>query len=164
MSVGVSVVSGGSTPKASAADSPPPRHDDPWSYEEYHIIGDQWQRKTGHNAMEWADQSHRPCLTNESQRFPDNDSNPHHAYDSAMGGALLCGGTCYHSAAGKTSTLFTGVELECAQAFVDGARSVPLEFQRGQYHHRPELEGPDCIRAYDRTLPDGRAHVVKIRP
>jgi hypothetical protein len=80
------------------------------------------------------------------------------------GAALLCAGSCFHSQAGKTSTLFTGTELECARAWVEGVRSVPLEFQAGTYQHLANLEGPDCIRAYSRRLPDGREHVIRIRP
>jgi hypothetical protein len=40
---------------------------------------------------------------------------------------------------------------------------ILLEFQAGVYHHRTDLEGPGILRAYDRQLPDGRAHVVLIR-
>lgn len=145
------------------ADARPPFHDNPWDYELYHIIGNEWQRKVGHNSMEWADQSGRPCITNETQRYLDRDSNLIHAYDAAAGASLLCAGGCYHSQRGKTSQLWDGLELECAQAWCDGAHSVPLEFQAGVYHHRTELEGPGIIRAYDRQLPDGRAYIVEIR-
>ena len=150
---------------SNGADSVPPRHDDPWNYEEYHTNGlPEFQRKSGHNSMEWADQSGRPCLANENTRFPDQDGNIIHAYDAAMGGALLCAGSCFHSVSGKTSVPFSGIELDCARWWVDGARSVPLEFQAGQYRHLTELEGPDCIRAYSRRLADGREHVIRIRP
>jgi hypothetical protein len=150
---------------SNGADSIPPRHDNPWDFEAYHTNDlSEFQRKVGHNAMEWADQSGRPCLSNENTRFPDKDGNIIHAYDAAMGGALLCAGSCFHSVSGKSSVPFTGLELDCARWWVDGARSVPLEFQAGQYRHLTELEGPDCIRAYSRRLADGREHVVRIRP
>jgi hypothetical protein len=150
---------------SNGADSVPPRHDAPWDYELYHTNDlDEFQRKVGHNAMEWADQSGRPCLSNENTRYVDRDRSATHAYDAAMGAALLCAGSCFHSQAGKTSTLFTGTELDCARAWVEGVRSVPLEFQAGAYQHLQNLEGPDCIRAYSRRLPDGREHVIKIRP
>jgi hypothetical protein len=150
---------------SNGADSVPPRHDAPWDEELYHTNDlPEWWRKTGHNAMEWADQSGRPCRTNENTRFPDNDQSEAHAYDAAMGAALLCAGSCFHSQGGKTSVLFRDRELTCAHAWVDGARSVPLEFQAGAYQHLQNLEGPDCIRAYSRRLPDGREHVIKIRP
>jgi hypothetical protein len=59
---------------SNGADSVPPRHDAPWDYELYHTNDlDEWHRKTGHNAMEWADQSGRPCLSNENTRFIDRD-------------------------------------------------------------------------------------------
>ena len=149
---------------SNGADQMPPRP--PWDYELYHTNDlDEFQRKVGHNAMEWADQSGTPCMSNENTRYPDRDSNAVHAYDAAMGGALLCAGSCYHSTSGKFSTRFAdGPELECARAWVAGARSVPLEFQRGAYRHRDDLEGPECIRAYTRTLSDGRAHLIRIRP
>lgn len=146
------------------ADAPPPFHSAPWDYELYHILGHEWQRKVGHNAFEWAAESNRPCMTNETQRYEDNDTSIEHAYDAAAGASLLCAGACFHSQQGKLSQLFTGRTLEAAQAWCDGARSVPLEFQPGTYRHRTELEGPNCIRAYSRTLPDGREAIVRIRP
>jgi hypothetical protein len=150
---------------SNGADSKPPRHDAPWDYELYHSNGlDQWQRKVGHNAMEWADQSRRPCVSNENTRYADQDSSEIHAEDGAENGALLCAGSCYHSTQGKYSRLFTGLELAGASAWVRGARKVPLEFQRGQYSHPVELEGPNCIRAHRRRLPDGRDYVSLVRP
>lgn len=119
-------------------------------YEEYHIIGGEWQRKPGHNSMEWADVHGSRVLAGETQRFTDNDSNPQHAYDAAAGATLLCMGACFHSQAGKVSTLWTGRELECAQAWVNGAKSVPLGCQVGGYAHRGDLEGGNVIRAYQR--------------
>ncbi len=144
----------------------PPHHDDPWDYELYHTNDlSEWQRKVGHNAMEKvANASGKPCVSNENTRFIDNDASLAHAYDAAAGAALLCAGACYHSQAGKTSTLWADAELDCARQWVAGARSVPLEYQAGEYHHRPELEPPNYIRVYDRTLPDGRQHIVTIRP
>jgi hypothetical protein len=76
---------------------------------------------------------------------------------------LLCAGSCYHSVRGKSSELWDGVELECAEAWVDGAKMIPLDFHTGQYHHRTDLETPGIIRAYDRTISDGRQCVVTIR-
>jgi hypothetical protein len=149
---------------SNGADSVPPHHDDPWDYELYHTNNlDQFQRKVGHNAMEWADQSGRPCMSNENTRYADGDSSPVHAYDAAMGAALLCAGSCYHSNQGKRSELYTGDELVCAEAWVAGAKSVPLEFQDGRYVHVQERERGDVIRAYDRVLADGRRHSINIR-
>ena len=150
---------------SNGADGVPPRHDDPWSYECYHTNDlNEFQRKVGHNAFEFADQSRKPCISNENTRYPDRDSSTTHAYDAAMGGALLSAGSCWHSQSGKSSTLFTGIELDCAKAWVAGAKSVPLEFQVGSYQHLQNLEGPDCIRAYSRRLDDGREHIIRIRP
>lgn len=148
---------------SNGADSPPPTP--VWDYALYHSNGlDQWQRKVGHNAMEWADTYHVPAMSNENTRYPDQDSSDVHAEDAAAGSALLCAGACFHSQSGKLSVPFDATEFRCAVAWVRGAESVPLEFQRGVYAHRPDLEGPDCIRAYTRTLLDGRSHLVKIRP
>ena len=145
------------------ADGMPPRP--PWDYELYHTNGLlEWWRKTGHNAMELGAETNKPCMSNENTRYPDQDASLTHAYDAAAGAALLCAGACYHSASGKLSTLWAGTELAAAQAWVDGARSVPLEFQRGVYGHRTDLEGPNCIRAYEKRLSDGRSYVVLIRP
>lgn len=143
------------------ADSPPPGPT--WDYLAYHTNDlSEWQRKVGHNAMEWADQHNAPCVSNENTRFPDRDANQNHAYDAARGGALLCAGSCFHSQSGKFSTLFTGQELVCAGAWASGAKSVPLGFQRGTYRHRQDLESPDVIRVYSRTL-DGAEYIVQIR-
>jgi len=136
----------------------------PWGFSSYHTNDlPEWPRKVGHNAMEIADRYGIPVTANENQRFPDKDSTPTHAYDAARAAALLCAGSCYHSARGKSSQLWTGVELDCAVAWALGARSVPLEFQRGAYRHRTELERPDLLRVYSRTLPDGREYIVEVR-
>ena len=147
---------------SNGADSPPPTP--VWDYVLYHTNGlDQWQRKTGHNAMEWGDVHHCPAMSNENTRYPDNDSNLFHAEDAAEGAALLCAGACFHSQSGKFSRLFDDVEFEAAASWVHGAESVPLEFQQGRYLHRSELESDEYVRAYERRLPDGRGHVVLIR-
>ncbi len=145
------------------ADHEPPRPT--WDYELYHSNGlSEWWRKTGHNAMELADESGVPAWANENTRFPDDDDNPAHAYDAARAAALLCAGSCFHSVNGKSSRLWEGRELECATAWAEGARSVPLEFRTGRYLHRTDLEGADCLRAYERRLADGRVYIVRIRP
>lgn len=148
---------------SNGSDMPPPSPD--WDYCLFHTNDlPEWHRKTGHHGMETADIRGVPCITNENTRFDDRDSSTTHAYDAAAGAALLCAGACFHSVHGKLSELFTGRELECAEAWVQGAKSVPLEFQPGVYQRHDDLVGPDCIRAYSRTLPDGRSHLVKIRP
>ena len=120
-----------------------------WDYGEYHTNGlFQWWRKAGHNAMELSDD--HPMLAGENTRFPDKDDSPLHAFDAAAGAALLCAGSCFHSVRGKNSTLWSGRELECAQAWADGARSVSLDCQRGGYRHRIDLEGPGTLRVYQR--------------
>ena len=133
----------------------------PWSYQTMHFNdAPEWPRKVGHNAMEiWSG----PTLANENTRFPDKCSRPELAYDAAAGAALLCAGSCFHSVRGKTSDLWDGLELICAQEWVAGASSVPLLFQHGQYRHRQELETTDLLRVYSRRLADGREHVVTIR-
>ena len=141
-----------------------PAPEDSWDLLEYHTNDlDEWWRKAGHNAFELASSYGHPCIANENTRFPDRDGNTTHAFDAAAGAALLCAGACFHSVHGKTSELWDGRELECAIAWAAGARSVPLEFQTGQYHHRKDLEGPGILRAYDRTLPAGQSFVVEIR-
>lgn len=149
---------------SNGADSPPPQP--VWDYGLYHSNGlSEWQRKCAHNPMlDVADLYDIVGMANENTRYPDQDASDTHAYDAAAGAALLHGGACFHSQGGKFSRLFDAVEFRCAVAWVSGARSVPLEFQKGRYNRHDELNGPDCIRAYSRTLPDGRSHLVKIRP
>lgn len=148
---------------SNGADSPPPQP--VWDYALYHSNDlNEWQRKVGHNAMEWADTYHVPACSNENTRYPDRDASEAHAFDAAAGAALLCAGACFHSEGGKLSRLFDATEFRCAAAWVAGAQSVPLEFQHGTYLHRQDLEGPNCLRAYERRLSDGRGHIVTIRP
>lgn len=146
---------------SATADAPPPTP--AWHYVCYHSNGlAEWQRKVGHNTMEWADQYRCPGSANENTRYLDDDASLTHAYDAAAGATLLCASACFHSNAGKFSRLFSPSEREAAESWVAGARSVPLEFQSGVYHHRTDLETAGILRAYDRQLPDGRAHVVLI--
>jgi hypothetical protein len=138
---------------------------DPWDYGTLHYNdADQWQRKTAHNPMEdFANVHHRPAMANENTRYPDHDTSLAHAYDAAAGAALLTAGACYHSCSGKSSVLWAGVELDAARAWAEGARSMPLEFQHGQYIRRDDLLTPELLRVYERRLADGRGHIVKIR-
>lgn len=150
---------------SSTADAPPPQP--VWDYVLYHSNDtDQWQRKVGHNAMEWGNEYKCPAGSNENTRYSDREQSTTKAYDAAAGAALLCAFSCYHSQAGKYSRLFDPVEKSTATAWVEGARSVPLEFQAGRYVHRSDLEdhvNKSVVRAYERVLPDGRAHLVLIR-
>jgi hypothetical protein len=122
----------------------------PWDYITLHYAE---PRKVAHNAMEdGADRYGVPAVTNESQRFPDNDNQPYHAYDMARGCVLLSGGCAYHSVEGKTSSLFTGVGLTAATEFARGAHSLDLRCQDGGYVHRTDLETPAIVRAYERPV------------
>jgi len=143
-----------------AQDSPPAQPH--WDVAGYRSPSSEWQRKTSHNAMEWAETWGIPVWTNEFPRT-DNDPTEIHWEDAGAAGALLCAGPgCFHSPEGKTSTLFQGQTLACAKAFIRGARSVPLEFQAGQYV-RIENNPPGVIRVYRRQLADGRFHEVQVR-
>lgn len=139
-----------------------------WDYATFHTNGaSEEQRKIGHNAMEiW----NGPVLTNETSRYPDVgmwagqplDRQRAVAFDSAAGAALLCAGSCFHSVSGKRSVLLTPEETEIAFSWVDGATSVDLAYQDGNYYHRTDLEGPGILRVYERRTSSGSA-IVKIR-
>jgi hypothetical protein len=145
-----------------------------WDWEEAHHNGQsEAQRKIGHNTMENSvgaenhEASKVPCESSESSRFPDQwgvppDQMKAYAFAIGQSAALLCAGACFHSPSGKESRLFSGLELECATEWAKGARSVPLEFQKGQYRHLPELEGPGITRVYRRVLGDGRSFETRI--
>ena len=136
-----------------------------WDYGLYHSNAlSEFQRKVGHNAMEYANMDNVPYISNENTRYPEQDSSENHAYDAAAGGALLCAGSCFHSTAGKYSRPFDDTELRCAKQWIAGANSVPLEYQAGVYARHDELNSSTVIRAYSRTLSDGRRWLVKIRP
>lgn len=133
-----------------------------WDVAGYRSPGSEWQRKVGHNAMEWADAWTIPVWTNEYPRT-DHDPNLDHWFDGAASSVLLCAGAgTFHSPEGKDSTLFGAQTLACARAFIDGAHSVPLEFQDGAYS-RIEPNPPGILRIYRRTLADGRFHEVRVR-
>lgn len=134
-----------------------------WGYVTYHSAE---PRKVVHNGMsDIADPYDRPVVVNETVRVPDNNSSLANAEDTAAGCALLEAGCTFHSVHGKNSTLWSGAELALAKAWTAGARSVPLEFQRGHYVHRDDLEAAcGCPRVYSKRLPDGREWIVRIRP
>lgn len=123
-----------------------------WDYEVFHYNdAPEWQRKTAHNPMEDGfNVTGRPAFCNESTRFPDRAASSTLAFATARGAALLTAGSCFHSVAGKNSDLWVGIERECAKAWADGARSIPLTCQLGGYVHRTDLEGPNIIRTYQR--------------
>lgn len=132
-----------------------------WSYVTMHFNdASEWQRKTGHNAMEvWSG----PSLSNENTRYPDKSQSLIYAEDAPCAAALLCAGSCYHSVSGKTSVLWSSLELECARQWATGARSVALQYQAGAYVHRADLEGPHDLRVYQRVLSDGSSFTVRVR-
>ncbi len=145
----------------SAVQDAPPKEPH-WSVAGYRSPSSEWQRKVGHNAFEWAANWNIPVWTNEFPRT-DNDPNLDHWYDGAASSALLCAGGTFHSPSGKDSTILEGQELSCAQAFISGALSVPLEFQAGAYTVNNPPYPPGVIRIYQRTLSDGRFYQVPIR-
>lgn len=131
-----------------------------WDYATWRAAANEWQRKIGHGADEIG--GDLPVITNETPRYPDNEQSLAHAFDGAAGAALLCAGSCFHSVSGKSSVLWTGIELDAAIMWAKGARSVPLQCQAGGYVHRSDLEGPDIIRAYQRG--GDPSCIVRIRP
>lgn len=92
-----------------------------------------WPRKVGHNAMEVAAKYRFPCKSNETKRPDEASFLVSDFFDAAANAALLCAGACFHSQAGKTSTLFSDNERRCAEGWVAGANAVPLKYQHGSY-------------------------------
>ena len=136
-----------------------------WDYATFHTnAAPEEQRKVGHNAWEL---SSGPVLTNETSRYPDVgmwsgadlDRQKQLAYDSAAGAALLAAGSCFHSAAGKTSSLWDDATMAVAVAWAAGARAVPLSCQDGGY---TRLDPGSFLRVYQRG--SDPACVVRIRP
>jgi hypothetical protein len=140
---------------------------EPWDYITFHTNGsNEEQRKVGHNAWEiWPG----PTLTNETSRYPDVgmwvgsslERCRALAYDSAAGAALLCAGSCFHSACGKTSQVWDANTETVARAWAAGARSVSLAVQHEPYRHRIDLETEGLLRVYQRGTSD--AGIVEIR-
>jgi len=133
---------------------------EPWDYCTFHTNGSsEEQRKVGHNAMaDLADVYQVPALTNETSRYPevgmwvgaDLDRQSQLAFDSAAGAALLCAGSCFHSVAGKTSTLWDAATERVARAWAAGARSVSTSCQPQPYRRRDDLLTDDLLRVYQR--------------
>lgn len=135
-----------------------------WDYETYHSNdAPEWWRKCGHEAMEIANDSKRPCVANENTRFPDKCWNLVYAADAARAAALLCAGSVFHSVRGKQSALWDGLELDAAITWAGAAASVPLEFQRGRYIRRDDLLRRELLRVYERRLDDGRGYIAEVR-
>lgn len=131
-----------------------------WGYVTFHTNdAPEWVRKVGHNCWELSD---GPCLANENTRSADHFTSNDLAFDAAAGAALLAGGSAFHSVHGKNSTLWSGLELENARAWANGAKSVPLTCQDGGYKHRDDLEGSAYLRVYQRG--NDPACIVRIRP
>ena len=93
-----------------------------------------WPRKVGHNAMEDVGEKYGiPAVSNECKRPDEDGYHEQNFFDAAANAALLCAGATFHSESGKASTLFTPEEYRCADAWVRGAKAVPLLYQRGRY-------------------------------
>lgn len=124
-----------------------------WTHGTYRPgTGSRWMWKAVHDGMEKvADMAGIPVLVNEMTRFPDQDQSLEHAYDVARGCALLLAGCAFHSVSGKASALWSGQELALAQAWVTGARSMPLGCQAGRYVRRTNFEQSGILRAYERA-------------
>ncbi len=61
------------------------------------------------------------------------DNEPLKFYTYAALGQLLGAGSCAHGQAGLVGQLAVGLELECIQAFANGARTIGPNWQLGQY-------------------------------
>ena len=114
-----------------------------WRYATYHPDRtSDWPRKVGHNAMEVANQFHVPCVSNETTR-PDQDGfHPSHFFDAAANASLLCAGATFHCDAGKKSIQMSPQERACAEAWVAGARAVPLDYRTGEYANAHSSRAP----------------------
>lgn len=116
-----------------------------WDYIEYHgNDAYEWQRKSGHNAWEYAVSFNRACLTSEDTR-DDKGGSVIHFHDSMMGITGFIAGGVFHSSQGKQSELFTGDTLTKAQAAIEGHKKIPNFCQRGYYER---LDPGEFLRVY----------------
>lgn len=144
---------------------PEPAYATWWDFEECHSNNQkkqeqEEQRVPAHLSMEMTSgegetkASHVPAECSEMSRFPDQWA----GYDPArlesvafaigQSSALLGAGSCFHSIEGRVSAPFVNA-LPYARKFAEGARSVPLKFQRGQYFR---IDDPNYLRVYERRL------------
>lgn len=121
-----------------------------WTHATYHPgFGSDWTLKAIHDGMAQVAGVHRvPVLVNETTRFPDNDRSVAHAYDVGRGCAVLQAGCAFHSVTGKNSRLWDGLELDLAKAWAAGARSIPLDCQRGVFKR---IGDPAFLAVFERT-------------
>jgi hypothetical protein len=107
-----------------------------WSYGTLHPARpSDWPRLGGHNTMEdVSDRYGKPGTDNESCR-PDQGRGPIPSdwFDAAANITLLCAGGTFHSNSGKDSVALSPAEHACAEAWIQGVRAVPLDYQRGAY-------------------------------
>jgi hypothetical protein len=107
-----------------------------WSYGTLHPSRPpDWPRLGGHNTMEDVSDKHNKAGTDNESCRPDQGRGPIPSdwFDAAGNIALLCAGGTMHSQCGKDSRPFDGTERPCAEAWVKGAKVVPLDYQRGAY-------------------------------
>ena len=129
-------------------------------YGEYHTnLQSEWWRKVGHNAMEQADTYGVPILTNENERYSDNESSPTRAYDAAKASALLNVGCDFHCREGKLSIPLAESRVAAAE-WARGMHDMPLKYQRGRYNR---VDDPAFLRVYQRILSDGDTGTAEIR-
>lgn len=117
----------------------------PWYVADYHPArnGDDWPRKPGHNA--WEDVAAKlniPCCASEIRRPDEDGFRPHKFYEAAAGAALQCAGITFHSQSGKLARPLLSQERACAEAFVAGAKDVPLGYRTGSYTRGGLTESP----------------------
>lgn len=106
-----------------------------WTYGVLHPKRDASWPRYGHNIDDDIWQHLRvPGFINESCR-PDQGRGPITSdfFDAAGNIAVMGAGGTFHSNQGKDSVIFSGPELDCAIAWVSGARAVPLWCQHGAY-------------------------------
>ncbi len=121
-----------------------------------HPGSSEWQRKVGKQAWDFQQGNGItfPVVDDETVRCePTGETNRQHAHDAGACGALFIAGAFYHSAQAKRFDLLTGSELDTADGWCEGVRSIEAQgldiAQEGQYS-RPE--DPNYLRVYMKTL------------
>lgn len=143
---------------------PPGWPHDTWDILELHTNDAlEWTRKASHNC--WELDKNKPCIASENTRAPDRFNSTAQAFDTAAGCTLLNAGCTFHSWTGRESGLWTGLELALAEAWVAGAKSIPLACQAGQYFHRQQEIDEEIAGKFLRVYRRGAdpACVVRIR-
>ncbi len=123
-----------------------------------HPGSSEWQRKVGKQNFDFANDHHVDIegVDDETVRVePAGEHNRLHCHDAGACGAFFIAGAFFHSAQAKLGIPWDGVELDCAQGWCEGVKSIIAQgldvVQDGIYGNLGEQQ-PPLLRVYVKVL------------